>query len=677
VSVRVLLSAGTLVLFLFVALAGAAGWDGGFAVGVTLCFLVGFGVAPALAMRSADVALLVVVAIGISLSVAVLTGMVMAGTGSWHPMAAFSVWACLSSGGLIVHLRRDLPVLRADSRVPPAPRLPVWRRMSWVMSGSGLLLITLDANIHRRPAPPGGLLTIVGPAWWIGLLLLVAAPVLATLRRENPGPAILGLSVPIVLSQAVAYGAPTAMPGARHIGVVEYILAFHRLLRDADIYHAWSGLFSGTAWLSDVAGIRDPLTTVATFWPVPLNLAIVLAMRVLAGQFGASRTRAWWAGGIFILANTLNVTYFSPQSLGFLFSLVILALAVRTSRLRGAELATTAVLIVTLSCALAVSHQISPYLLGAALLVLTAFRVVRPGWPVAAVLVPAVAWALINLDQVKRFVSAQAFGDVLTNIQPPSSPLTDTSESVTARLVFGLPALVLVVVGVVALLSLWQNRDRRAWALMVTSAASLVLALGSNYGHEAIFRITLFALPWLCICAVLVSVPPRAFAPVLVGGLAVLCAVNAFGLTGMDWARTIRTDEASQLAAVERQALPGSRIYAVGGFAATPGRSTEHYFDVTYDAILFDPGSLVHANPGSQVEANREVAALAVDMSQKCEAECFVVTSESARGYNDRYGVQRAQQADLLFRAFASTPGWVPYSSGPTAHVYRLAGANG
>lgn len=676
-SVRVLLAAGALVLFFFVAVAGAVGWAGGFTAGVTLCFLIGFGVAPALAMRTADVALLMLVSVAVSMSVAVLVGMGMAATGAWHPVGAFIVCACVSAVGLLAHLRRDLPARQVAS-APLMPRVTARRAASWVMAGTGLLLTALDTLAHRRPPTPGGLLTIVGPAWYVGLLLLVAAPLVATLRRENPGPAILLLSLPVVLSQAIAYGAPTAMAAARHIGVVEYIRAFHHLQRNSDIYQAWSGLFSGTAWLSDTARIHDPLTTVATYWPVPLNLVSVLAVGILARNFGLSLTRAWWAAGLFILTNTLNVTYFSPQSLGFFISVVILALVLRTSRLRGGELAVSAAMIVTLSCCLAVTHQISPYLLAAVLVALMAFRVVGPRWPLAAVVVPALAWALVNLDQARQYVSSSAFGDIFGNIRPPSSPLTDTTQSLMARLVFGLPAVVLVVVGAIALVALWQNRDRRAWALVVAAAAPGAMALASNYGQELIFRITLFALPMLCICAALISMPRRILAPALAGAVVVLCAVNAFGLTGMDWARTIRTDEASQLAAIERQAPAGSTIYAVGSFAATPGRSTEHYFDITYDALVFDdPSSLVHARPSSPGEAASEVAAVAADLRFRCTADCFVVFSDSARGSNDRYGVQSVRYYNQLAQAFASGPDWVTFSSGPTARVFRLVGTPG
>jgi hypothetical protein len=672
------MSAGALVLFLFVGVAAATGWSSGFAGAVTLCFLIGFGVAPALTLRTADVALLMTVSVAVSMSVAVLTGMLMAATGAWHPALAFTGWACVSAVWLLDRLRRDLSALKSSSAPSFVPRVPAWRLASWVMAGAGLLLTALDAVVHRRPPAPGGLLTIVGPAWYVGLVLLVAAPVVATLRRENPGPAMLCLSVPIVLSQAIAYGAPTAMPAARHIGVVEYIRAFHNLQRDADIYHAWGGLFSGTAWLSDVARIQDPLTTVATYWPVALNVAIVLAVRVLAGNLGLSRSRAWWAAGVFLLANTLNVTYFSPQSLAFFIGVVIASLAVRASGLQGRERVISAAVMVALSCCLAVTHQISPYLLAAALAALMAFRVVGPRWPLAAVLLPALAWTALNLDQARQYVSVSSFGDLFANIQPPSSPLTDENESLVARLVFTLPSVVLVVVGIAALLALWQNRDRRAWALIVAAATPIVLALGSNYGQEAIFRIALFALPWLCICAMLTSTPRRILGPAMVAGVAVLCAVNAFGLTGMDWARTIRADEVSQLAALERQAPRDSLIYALGTFSATPNRSTENYFNIRYSAIVFDdPSPLLEARPSSQAEADRQVAAMAEYLRSDCTAACFVVVSDSVRGQNDRYGFQSARYYDRYAQAFTSDPDWIPVSTGPTARVYRLAPAPG
>ncbi|WP_448614644.1 hypothetical protein [Modestobacter sp. URMC 112] len=671
-SARALLAAGALLLLLGTAVSSATGWDGGFAAGATTCFLLCFGVAPALGLRTADVSSLVVVSVATSLSACVSTAMLMAVTGAWHPFGAFLGWACVSALWLLFHLRREFLSWSPRGIRLEIPQVPRAQLVSWSMAVTGLVLTIVDARVHRQPPTPGGLLTIVGPAWYLGLFLLLTAVAIALLHGVGPGVAVLLLSLPVVLSQAIAYGTPTVMPASRHIGVVEFIRTFHQLDRVADIYHAWAGLFAATAWLSDVARIDQPLTTVATYWPVAVTAATVVAVRVLAGGLGLSRPRAWWAAATFVLANTLNVTYFSPQSLGFFLCLVVAALVVRTWG-PDTHRATRVLLVVTLSCATAVTHQISPYLLTAALVVLMGFGLVRPRWPAVATLVPAVIWAVLNRGQVGQYLSMSALGNIFGNIRPPSTVTTEHSESLITRLVFGLPSLVLVGVGLAALLALWQRRDRRAWALTTAAASPLVLALASNYGQEAIFRIALFSLPWLCLCAALLNRPRRWAAPLLAAGMVVLVGVNAFGLTGMDWARVVRADEAQQLGVVERNAPVGSTIYALGTFAATPGRSTERYFDVRYDAVVFDgPAARLDAHPGSRAEAVRQVAVLAADLRPRCTASCFLVVSTSARADTDRYGVQALADSAELARAFASAPDWQMYSTGPTATVYEL-----
>ena len=679
---RLSLTIGTLLAHLLVAVAAVADWDAGVAAGATAVFVVGFGAAPALTSRSAPGVMLVVTAVAVSLSVSILVGLAMAWTGTWAPTTAFAVAAGLMVVWLLVHLVRDVRRLRRGGRAPVL-RPDRTQVVSAVLAVAGLAATTGDALAHRTTPPPGGLLTVVGPVWYVGLVAVLTGALLASLAGRSPALPILALPLPVVAGQAIVYGVPTVMAAARHVGVVEYVRADLPLIPDRDIYQAWSGLFAGAAWLSDVARVGDPLTTVANWWAVVLTVATTLAVRAVAGNLALSPRRAWWAAGVFVLANSLNVTFFSPQSLGIFLALAVLALVLRLSTLSRRGRAGYALQILVLACALAVSHQISPYLLVLALGVLTVSRLVQQWWPVLAVLVPAVAWALVNLDQVLAYVSPSAVGNLLDNVRPPSLSYNSYEQALTTRLTFGLPALLLVVVGLVAVLSWWQHRDRRAWVLMVLAASPVSMGVASDYGQETIFRVVLFALPWLCIGAALVRLPAAPGRIALVGGAFVLVAVNAYGLTGMDWARVMRIDEARQLQAVERSAEPGSVVYLLGTGAASPTRTTADYVNLDWGvADYYSPDAVLVPAPASEATAGALLARLSADLRGQCAADCYLVVSDSAAAYSDRYGIQHLADHQLYARVLAGSPDWETETSGPTATVYRLvrssaAGAGG
>ena len=77
-----------------------------------------------------------------------------------------------------------------------------------------------------------------------------------------------------------------------------------------------------------------------------------------------------------------------------------------------------AALLLLSGCALATTHELSPFIVGGVVLVLTLFGYVRPRWAAAAVLVPATIWAGVNYDVLSGFVSF-SFLLHLSNFSPP------------------------------------------------------------------------------------------------------------------------------------------------------------------------------------------------------------------------------------------------------------------
>ncbi|WP_146220386.1 hypothetical protein [Geodermatophilus normandii] len=670
---RLLLPAAALAALVLVGVAAALGADDLLAAGVVAVCVAGMGVAPALHLRTAGTATLLLASGAISCSVTVLVGLGMAWTGAWHPAAAFVVAGGISAAWLLAHLMRALR-LRSAAVAGARQALQEVHRPAWVLAFVGLALTTTGAVHHAGEEPtPGGLLGVLGPIWFIGVVLTLAAALVATWARRSPALAVLLLVLPVVTAQAIVYQAPAVMVAARHVGVLEYVLANGSLEPSADIYQAWSGMFAGSAWLTAVGRIGDPLVTVAAFAPIMLQAGAVLAVRVLAGHLGLSRARAWWAGAVFGLGSTLSAVFFAPQSLAFLLAMTVVAFSVRAATASGRARAGLGLLVAVVSCAIAVTHQISPYLTVAALVALFAFRVVRSWWLPVVVLVPALAWAAVNFEQVSSYFSPSAVGNVVANVRPPSLSYNDFSESLTARLTYGLPALLLVLIGLLAVVSWWRRRDRRSWALLVTAASPGLLAFGSDYGQEVVFRVALFALPWLAIAVALLRLPRRSAPVGLALGAVVLVAVHTYGMTGMDYARVMRADEAAQLAQLERSAPDGAVLFSLGTGAATPYRLTEDYFRIQFGVLTYHgPTAELPAAPEDQAEADAVVGQLADVLQDTIDGPVYVDVSTAESGYTDLYGIQRAADFDRYARAFAGSDGWRAFSTGPTATIYEL-----
>ncbi|NII49909.1 hypothetical protein [Frigoribacterium endophyticum] len=686
----------------------------------TVFLLLELGVAPALLARPLRASRFALVALVGGLVAAVLIGITMATLHVWVPVPAAVVVAAATVVVLAVAVRRDLRALR-DGRLPQAPtdeqprpdhdpraqdppalaaeapaeaRAASTARLPLVplATVAGVALVVVASLLVRGDPPPGGLLSIEGPLWWAGLVLLVAAAVVAVVSRRSPALPLMSLSGVAVLSQAIAYGTPTMVSAARHVGVVESIRANGGTSTGVDIFQSWSGLFAAVAWAADVAGLHDVMV-VATWWPVMISPLITLAATVLAARFLTDDGRAWIAGGLFGLTLTLNTLYFSPQSLGVVLSLSVFALALSgrppisgaRRRSRPASVAPWRLAaVLALGCALAVTHQISPYLTTAALVVFVAFRLVRPWWLPALVLVPAVLWALSNASVLGAFLLPTAFGDVVSNAAPPAHSAATLPVPLVKTLAFALPAAVLVLLGLVALVTLLlRRRDRRAWALAVAAVSPVSLVVATNYGAEGIFRVTLFAAPWLSILAAALpwhrllpglarsSARARRGAAVVATSVAlvVVVGVNVFGATALDWNRVASADTTRVTARYEETAAAGAALLVPGTGNATPGARTARYDQVQYltrEALGGWPDT-------SSYDAAADEARLTSGLEAWDATERWVLVSDVVGAYDDRYGFQSYDDYTELAAAFAADGRWEAVMTTPTATLYRLS----
>jgi hypothetical protein len=673
------------------------------ATAVSVFLLIEVGAAPLLFVRRMSVMWFSLMSLALSMTTTMAVGFVMSTTFAWQPATAFAILAALTVGILTLSLLRDVKMLASASRAPAGTAAstvdPIRRRVSQLIAGgtaSGLLIVALASAAVAGDPQPGGLFLTVGPFWYVGLAVIVGCAVWAKTSGTSPAIPVLALSAVTVFSQAIAYGAPTVMSAARHVGIADYIRVNEGASPWLDIYQAWSGLFAGIAWLSDVANIADAMV-IATWWPVLISVASALAVAVLASRWLSGGYRIWFAAAVFALPNSLNTTYFSPQSLGLFLSLVIFALIVsprgrpartvfvaRSARARwlqrvGHRVSQSArplgfgrvALIFYLSCVLAVTHQISPYLAGAALFLLVFFGYVRPWWMPLVILTPAVVWALFNAGVLDRFVSWSAIGQIGRNISPPVHEYTQLPTPAVTDLAFRLPAAALVVVGIVALVTAVQHRNRVVIALLFVAASPASLFFATDYGQEGIFRVVLFAVPWLAIIAAGIRWKwANLTTPVIALSLSGLLAVNVFGLTALDWNRVTRSDTAEATKVFEDAAPPGAMLLIVGSGNATPGSITAKYLDVNY---LSREALGDYPEPGQPYDARRDVEQLTSAFATWDSTAHYALVSESTGAYGERYGFQTYSDYKQLEEAMANSPLWDPVFEGPTTTLYEMS----
>lgn len=664
------------------------------------------GVAPLLLLRPMPLARFAAFAVSGSLVGTIAIGYTMATAHIWDPVVPFIGVVVLTALAIAVAVPRDVAELRRSNLMPMAELARAgWDSMNaTAVSLVGLVIVVVTAITHIGDPVRDGLFGSLGPGLVVGLAIVVVAAVVALVRGVGVAVPVVVLGGTIQLAQAITYGMPTVMAAARHIGVLEYIRQYGGTNPAADIFQTWSGLFGGGAWVADVAGIENAML-IAAWVPVLLAFATVIAVGVLASNWLPGVRRPWIAAFLTAMTGSLNTTYFSPQSVGILLSIVILVLATGPLRNTVVTLAdgsvgsalrarrtglSRVIAIAGISIVLAVTHQISPYLTVAALVVLVVFKLVRPWWLPLVVLVPAVVFAVLNGSVLDKFLSLGAVGKVLDNVQPPSHDATVFAQPLVTRLAFDIPAAVLVLIGLVALATVLLRRDRLHWALLVAGASPISLLVATNYGQEGIFRVVLFATPWIAMLAAALPSPAGHLAWVgsLVGrmmrptavqvavaaaGVAVLVGVGAFGQTALDWNRVMTRSESAATQLYDKTAPKGSVMLLTGSAIAVPSNTGARYFDVGY---LSREALTKYQDPNGPYDATKDVDVMTSKLVGTWPATgYYALVAEPFGAYGERYGYQTDAHYQELAAAMAKSPYWKAVWSEGTTVMYELTPA--
>ncbi len=521
-------------------------------------------------------------------------------------MVLVPVWAPVEAAALLGSVAIGLHVagLRAALREEPHPLRGLRTRIlaerstlsaACTLVGTAIWLTSALSTPHIVPAN-WGFLTKITPAWYVGILIVLAGLAFARRAREPYAIfAVISLVAAIKLTPALVYGEPGSQSADKHIVLVQLILQTHFLNIRADLYDAYSGFFAAIAWLCDVGDIHNSLG-LATFWPFVAGLARLSLLRWMFAPLIRSRYRIWSAITLVILVDAIGSDYFSPQSIGYLIGLGVFALVMNYGEGSVGDRLRIATLLLA-GCALAVTHELSPFIIGGVLVVLAVFNILRPRWAAATILVPAFAWSLINKSVLGHFFTLSDLGNI-SNFSPPRtvtapglarSPIIADS---TRALLLG----VLILLLAAAVGWLRNRRNRTAWACIIAPSVGLLFVAVNPYGNEGIFRATLFAIPWLAVLAAgaLRRRPSRWMSLVFAPVTAVLLATFLIASYALDGFDVIRQSDLNGLAAFQRQAPWGSYFLDLGdsdvpGFVPSSG---EHYEYIDWQVLLTEATGL-------------------------------------------------------------------------------------
>ena len=657
------------------------------ATGLLLYALVGFGSAAMMALGQNGWSL---VTLGPSFSVGFIlgVGVLLVDTGIWGIgptlfWVVVTLTACVHVTAIVVewvnHRRSVTPLARS---VAGDQRPARWVAIVVIGSTIVALILCLVSALAIRHLDPGmaGLLGAISPAWYVGLGLLVIAIVVGQRGTSVlAGMPVVMLQLVITGTTAIVFDDPRYAWTGKQLGVTSYMLLHGSTNSSIDIYQAWPGLFSGVAWLLRMSHLATPLG-VAKFWPLVIDLATLLASFELSRRVLRDPRRAWLAASLFILGYTINDSdYFSPQSAAYLLSIATFAIVFRHRDDRSRMTRVDWVMLSVLSVATTVTHQLSPYMVTLALLVLVLFKMARTDWAPAIYLAPAVAWALVNFSYVRSNVSLTGFLHFLTNFVTPGIANGGPSPGELANVVRYCQGGSALLLGFVALGALLRHRTKLNVVLAVCAASGGALLVANAYGNEAAFRVVLFALPWLVILASNLDFRSRALSTGF--WLIAMLAMTATYLVadmGLDYVYVVRPGDLQAMQKFEDSAPVGSTLIVVGYYASAPVMSTGRYNlvnETTYSMVQGFTKASAESGAVSFAQFMSKLGALhgaIPSQSSQAGPSYYVLTGAQPAAGLVAYNYATLKQYQAFAAQFTTSPLWETVLRTPTTRLYRL-----
>jgi len=671
------------------------------ATGIFLYALFGFGAAALIVLGYEDWRLAAFAA-PLGLASVLITGALLATLGIWAigptlfwvlaVVTAFVHFAVLvraqsRSPGLGMFIPRRISIGRLEREAAAAIGHEVkgghrsLTRLTVVFTvvGATVSFVCALAAQHLDPSW-GGLLGAISPFWYVGLALLVVAIIVG--QRVGvviAGIPVIALQLVLTGSSAIVFDAPRYAWSIKQVAVTSYIMAHGAANPTIDIYQAWPGLFSGVAWLCRVSALSRPLA-VARWWPPVIDLCTLLVFYQLAKRVLRDPVRAWLAAAVFVTGYAISdADYFSSQSTAYLLAIAIFAVVFRHRGDKSGMSTSSWVLLVTMAIAEAITHQLTPYMATGALVVLVIFGRSRTKWAPVITLAPAVAWALAHYSYVAQNVSLGQLFNIFSNLSTPGATSGGPAPGTLANAVRYFQGGSALLVGMIAVAALIQNRTKLNWILATCAASAGVLTLANSYGNEADFRVVLFALPWLAILASCLRVTSRIGSltvwPVLV---TTLLSMYLMADMGLDFVYAVRPGDLAAVQKFELSAPVGSDLIIIGYPSNDPVNLTSRYDQVNetnyWNVQGFTKASVNNAALSYEQFMSRLIKTISLIPAavQGTSPGYYVMTGRQPAAYLAAYNYATLAQYSAFSAQIATSPLWEHVLSTPTAQLYRL-----
>lgn len=517
---------------------------------------------------------------------------------------------------------------------------------------------------------------------------------------------LVGLTVVLHGTPAIAYGTLRYSWAWKHIGIVDFIQRHGGPDPDAAflaVYHNWPGFFLAAAWLSDLFALTPlALAGLARFFPLALNLAFLTLLPQILRRFTNDERLVWTATCLFLVGNWVGQDYFSPQGTAYLMYLGVLALCLgpltpapgsRSSWIgpspalarfrsfvnrglpspvggtdrKGRMVATAAVLALIL--AVVVTHQLTPLLLIGALAGLWAVGRLSIGYFLFAVVAellwlfyfadPYVSLAIGDVLEEFGTVSGDTLGKMvsLNTVSPGQRWVSVASRTLTGAIV------VMAFAGFVRRL-LHDHRDGPA---VVLALAPAPLLLATSYGGEIVFRLYFYALPFLAYFAAALFFPSysrsRSLRPLLLLCPPILVLILGFVMAnnGKDRQYWFSRAEVDAAAWLYEQAPPGSLL--IEGSRNYPSQFRN------YENFVYLP--LSQEAPGARTEVLEQPEEVLGRWLSGYEHGYVVITRSQKAGVDD-LGIMPTGALEKIEQALTASPSFRLIHATSDARIFTL-----
>lgn len=544
-----------------------------------------------------------------------------------------------------------------------------------------------------------GLIDVFPIVFYIGLFITVVAFIIEITRSQPKRKHLLGhivlLLAYLYCVTPATYEIPRYAWTYKHIGVTDQILQLGGLERNVDVYNNWSGFFGLAALFSRLSGL-DPAASAA--WAEPFFAALgALVVGHFARTFFRDIRVAFGAAWMFLATSWVGQMYYAPQPLAFIGHVLVVSLAARhlcTGRsligaangprvsgdggiadigdlMAGPRPASRVLwkfrvllIILLVFIAIATTHQLTPFLTIASVVVLVVFSGLRPMLLPVLMVTTMQSWFYIARDFLALFPSLTGNRGVSGNTESVLDLASQTRQSAWVALAAkGLSVSVWMLGGLGALAAL--RRRRIDFALPTLLLVPFPLLGVSDYGGEAIYRVFLFSLPpAVTLAAYLLFGRGRGERRVtaLLGGLrrtivplaVSLACVAGFVVAYFGREQTNRSvpAELDLYRYVAATAPKGSLVVYLA--RTTPSRFTANYGDFSngpFDLALLD----IPAVPFRQF-TSADATQLAAAVLSFPGRRVYLVLSDSQQRTIETYGLVRPQSYEQVVAAFEQSP---------------------